>query len=295
MSQSPRANLIGGLWMIAAMFSFAIEDSLIKASVTSLPLSQVIVMFGIAGLLVFAALARLQGQKILTAEPLHQSLALRAVFEVIGRLFFFLAIALAPLSSATVILQATPIVVVAGAALFLNETVGWRRWSAIAVGLLGVLIILQPGSASFTVYSWFAVIGMLGLAGRDLASRVAPATIGTHVLGVYGFLSVIAAGVLYSVWTGDAYLLPNGTVALKIAAAAGFGVIAYASLMKAMRTGEISAVAPLRYSRLLIGVAIGILVFGETLSLQMILGSALIVLSGLFLLWRGRCQTINAQ
>jgi drug/metabolite transporter (DMT)-like permease len=98
------------------------------------------------------------------------------------------------LSGTTVILQATPLVVVGAAALFMNEPAGWRRWSAICVGLIGVLIVLQPCSDDFSALSILAVIGMLGFAGRDLASRAAPVSVTPSVLGVYGFLTLILAG-----------------------------------------------------------------------------------------------------
>ena len=96
-----------------------------------------------------------------------------------------LAIALTPLSSATAILQATPIIVVLGAMAFFGETVGWRRWCAIVIGLIGVAIILRHGADDFSPLSILAVLGTLGFAGRDLASRAAPATLTTS-LGVIG-------------------------------------------------------------------------------------------------------------
>lgn len=282
------ANLIGSLWMVAAMLGFALEDSLFKASTETLPIGQSIVLLGAIGALIFSILARRNEQTLFVADVYSRPMIWRAGFEITGRLFFFLAIALAPLSSATVILQATPIVVVAGAALFLGDTVGWRRWAAIALGLTGVLIVLNPDSQSFTWHSGFAVLGMLGFAGRDLASRAAPASLTTSVLGFYGFLAIVVAGVIYRYWSGEPFQTVTFENGSQIVLAAIFGVLGYSSLMKAMRTGEISAVAPFRYSRLLIGLAIGVLWFGEDLTTRMLIGSAIIILAGLFLLWRGK-------
>ena len=199
-----------------------------------------------------------------------------------------LAFTLTPLSSATVILQATPLVVVACAAVLFSETVGWRRWSAILVGLIGVVIIVQPTGNSFSLLSLLAVLGMLGFAGRDLASRVAPASLGTEVLGFYGFVSLIVAGLAYWFWEQAPFAPVALETGLYLAGAVGLGTIAYAALMKAMRTGEVSAVTPFRYSRLLFGVALGVFFFGEELDQTMWIGSALIVASGLYILWRGR-------
>ncbi|WP_209598713.1 DMT family transporter [Ruegeria sp. HKCCSP351] len=283
-----RSNMVGSLWMVAAMAGFALEDALLKAASSALPIWQVLVLFGTGGSVIFAALASARGKRLIHPDVLSRPMKVRVLFEVFGRLFYVLAIALTPLSSATVILQATPLVVVAGAALFFGETVGWRRWSAIFVGMIGVVIILQPTGDSFSLLSILAVLGMLGFAGRDLASRAAPATLGTEVLGFYGFLSIIVAGLAYRTWEGAPMTPVSMHTSLHLTGAVLMGVMAYASLMNAMRTGEVSAVTPFRYTRLLFGIGLGIALFGESLDRTMWVGSALIVASGLYILWRGR-------
>lgn len=288
------ANRMGSLWMIAAMAGFAVEDALLKATATTLPISQIMLLFGAGGALVFAAVAVWQGHPLVPRALLSRPMRWRVFFEVFGRLFYVLALALTPLSSATVILQATPIVVVAVAALVFGEKVGWRRWSAILIGLVGVMLILRPGSDSFSALSLLAVLGMLGFAGRDLASRAAPASLGTAVLGLYGFLAVVVAGGLYGFYEQEQFVCPEGVVGPALVVAIGAGVMAYAALMKAMRTGEVSAVTPFRYTRLLFGLTLGVWVFGERLDGVMMLGCGLIVLSGLFILWRKKQSTAAA-
>tara|TARA_B100001540_G_scaffold298633_1_gene302329 strand:- start:4181 stop:5077 length:897 start_codon:yes stop_codon:yes gene_type:complete len=282
-----RANLTGSAWMVAAMAAFSIEDVFIKAASASLPVSQLLVIFGAGGALVFACSALLRGERLVSREVASAPMLIRVLFEVLGRLFYVLAIALAPLSVATVILQATPIVVVAGAALVFGEQVGWRRWSAILLGLAGVIIIIRPGTESFSLLSVLALLGMLGFAGRDLASRAAPASLGTSILGLYGFLSIAAAGALYSAWEGATFVYPDGTTWLLLLGAVVVGAAAYAGLMKAMRTGEVSAVTPFRYTRLLFGITCGVVLFDEQLGLPVVAGCGLIVVSGLFILYDG--------
>ncbi|WP_419740498.1 DMT family transporter [Ruegeria sp.] len=284
----PRSNLIGSAWMIAGMALFALEDALLKGASAHLPIWQILILFGAGGALIFAAVALLRGASLLHRDVLSRPMKVRVLFEILGRMFYVLAITLTPLSAATVILQATPLVVVAGAALFFGETVGWRRWSAILVGLIGVVVIIQPTGDSFSALSILAVLGMLGFAGRDLASRAAPATLGTEVLGFYGFLCIIVAGLAYQFWEGVPMAPLDLNTSLHVGGAILMGTAAYASLMKAMRTGEVSAVTPFRYSRLLFGVGLGVVMFGETLDQTMWIGSALIVASGLYILWRGR-------
>ncbi|MDO6726876.1 DMT family transporter [Cognatishimia sp. 1_MG-2023] len=283
-----RANLIGSLWMTLAMAIFAIEDVFIKAASSSVPTGQILIIFGLGGVAIFATIASAQKESLFPKAVLSKAMRIRMVFEITGRLFFVLAITLTPLSSVTVILQATPICVVAAATILFSEKVGWRRWSAIILGLIGVLIILQPGTDSFAPLSILAVIGMLGFAARDLASRAAPASLSTAVLGFYGFIALIIAGSAYALWQGVPFVWPQGLAILYLVGAILAGVAAYSCLMKAMRTGEVSAVTPFRYTRLIFGVGCGVVLFGETLSSTMLLGSGLIVLSGLFILWRSK-------
>ncbi|NKX48662.1 DMT family transporter [Rhodobacteraceae bacterium R_SAG8] len=272
--------------MIASMAIFAIEDAFVKAASNALPVGQILIIFGLGGAVMFASMARLNNEPLFIKDVVSRPMRIRVVFEIIGRLFYVLAIAVTPLSSATVILQATPLVVVAGAAMVFGERVGWRRWSAIFIGLVGVIVIIQPGTDSFSMLSVLAIVGMIGFAGRDLASRAAPATLSTSILGLYGFLSIVVAGSIFSIWQGASFVLPDVYTSFNLAGAILSGVAAYSCLMKAMRTGEVSAVTPFRYTRLLFGITLGVVLFGESLSSTMLLGSGLIVSSGLFIIWR---------
>ena len=270
--------------MMAAMAAFAVEDVLMKAAAKTLPVAQLLMLFGAGGAVVFALIAHHNKDRLFTQDVVSRPMLWRVCFEIQGRLFYVLAIALTSLSSATVILQATPIVVVLGAAIVFRETVCWQRWVAILVGLVGVVIIIQPGAESFSTLSGLAILGMIGFAGRDLASRAAPRSLSTSILGLYGFLSVIVAGVLYSFWEGGTFVIPNLLTSLYLLGAVLMGVLAYVGLMNAMRTGEVSAVTPFRYTRLVFGIVFCVLLFGEKFTIEMLLGSLLIVVSGLFIL-----------
>ncbi len=288
-----RANRMGCFWMVFSMAAFAIEDVFVKAAFEKLPVGQILIFFGSGGALVFACLAMLKRERLLSVDVISRPMLVRAGFEVLGRLFYVLAITLSPLSVATVILQATPIVVVAGAAMLFGEKVGWRRWAAIVVGLAGVIAIIRPGTESFSTLSILAVVGMLGFAGRDLASRAAPASLGQSVLGLYGFLAVVAAGATFSLWESAAFVRPDLKTSLYLLGAILSGVAAYSALMKAMRTGEVSAVTPFRFTRLLFGVFFGVFLFGEQLSFTMFMGCGLIVVSGVFILLGGQGKLKN--
>ena len=281
-------NLRGIGWMIASMAAFAIEDAFLKTVTKQLPVGQVLMMFGAAGLCVFALMARRAGASIFQAQVLTKNMMFRAVFEFFGRLFYVLAIALTPMSSATAILQSAPLFVVLGARIFLREKVDAKTWIAIFLGLFGVLIILRPSAADFSLLSLLALIGTLGFVGRDLFSRTAPSSLTKEVLGFYGFTTMMIAGACYAVWDGKPFVSLQAQQFLMLAAALLAGVFAYTALMTAMRTGSIAAVTPYRYSRLLFGISIGVIVFGEQLDAPMLLGCAIVIGAGLFIGWQNQ-------
>ena len=277
----------GSLLMVLAMAGFALEDMFLKSASQMLPVGQILVFFGLGGTILFMAMARARGQRLWHPAICTRPLVLRSISEVIGRFGYTMAIVLTPLSSASAILQATPLVVAVGAVVFFGERVGWRRWVAIAVGFCGVLLILRPGMSGFEPASIFAVIGTLGFAGRDLATRAAPPSMSNFQLGIYGFSMLILAGVVTLGWTGGA-VWPSPRVWGQLAAATVVGVIGYNALTGAMRSGEISVIAPFRYTRLVFAMVLGVLVFGEQPDVMTLVGSAVIVGSGLFTVLRER-------
>ena len=274
--------------MITSMAFFAVEDSLIKFVTSTIPIGQILIMFGLGGALIFLLMAHFKNEKITLRDMLLLPMYVRALFEIIGRLFYVLAISLIPLSTATVIIQATPIVVVAGAAIIFGEKVGWRRWTAILLGLFGVIVIIQPTAESFSFLSILALIGMIGFAGRDLASRAAPENLSVFILGLHGFIALAFSGLIYTIWDDANFVMIDiDTIGFMVGAVV-FGVAAYSCLMKAMRTGEVSAVTPFRYTRLIFGVSLGVFFFNESLNYSTVLGTILIVISGLFILSRNK-------
>jgi drug/metabolite transporter (DMT)-like permease len=279
-------NLRGAILMTAAMLGFAIEDMFIKLLAATVPLGMVLILLGAGGALVFAALALLRGDALFSRDLLARSVLIRNSGELIGTIGFITAIALTPLSSASAILQATPLVVTLGAALFLGEQVGWRRWSAILAGFAGVLLIIRPGLAAFEPLSLFAVLGVIGLALRDLATRTVPRSISSMQLSTYAFATLVPAGFGMLAFTGQSLRMLTPLEGLLMAAALGFGVLAYYAIVAAMRMGDVAVITPFRYSRLVFALIFGVLFFGERPDIATLAGSALIVASGIYTFWR---------
>jgi drug/metabolite transporter (DMT)-like permease len=279
-------NQRGAAFMAASMAGFAVEDVFVKAAARALPLGQVLLTIGLIGVLTFALMAWRKGEAVLPAAFLSRAMLVRSGFEVTGRLFYGLAITLTALSTTSAILQATPLVVVAGAALVFGEKVGWQRWLAVGIGFVGVLVILRPG-ADFSALSLLAVVGLLGFAGRDLATRAAPKGLSNRQLGALGFAMLAAAGAILLAITGGA-AVPDAHGLALLAGGAVFGMAGYHALTAAMRTGEVSAVTPFRYTRLIFALALSMLLFHERPDLATWIGAALVVGSGIFALTRNR-------
>ena len=280
-------NIRGAMLMVAAMAAFAVEDTFVKSAARQIPVGQVLMLFGLGGMAVFAALIRNSGGRIGHRAVCSRPMLAKLALEVVGRLGYTLGIALTPLALASTILQATPLVVVAGAALIFGERVGWRRWAAIVVGFAGVLIVLRPGFEGFQAASLWTIVGLLGFAGRDLATRACPPVLTNFQLGFYGMMMLVPTGALIVAVTGGMQVPPLRVLA-EIAGAVAFGTLAYWALTAAMRMGEVSVITPFRYTRLIFALIVAYLVFGERPDAPMFAGAALIVASGVYTLLPGR-------
>jgi len=281
-------NLRGAGIMVLAMLGFAIEDGLIKLLAGALPVGQIIGLLGLGGAIVFAVLCRVRGETLWDAGFLAPIVMLRNLAELVGTLGFVTAIALIPLSTASAILQAAPLLVTLGAALFLQEQVGWRRWAAILVGFCGVLMIIRPGTSDFDWLSLFAVQGVVGLAIRDLATRRVAITVSSMQLSFMAFLMLIPASAILLVAGGIAPVAPTLAQTGLIGASVLIGALAYFGITYAMRIGEISFVTPFRYSRMVFALIIGLAFFDENPGALTLWGATIIIASGLYTLWRER-------
>ena len=281
-------NLRGAALMTLAMLGFAGEDMFIKLMAGALPTWQIIAALGCGGALVFGALTVLMGQRLLTRAFLSRAILLRNLGELIGTVGFVTALALTPISSASAVLQATPLAVTLGAALFLGEPVGWRRWSAILAGFVGVLLVIRPGLEGFDINSLFAVQAVVGLALRDLCTRRVDRGVSSYQLSFLAFVTLIPAAAVLSLVSPRAPVLPDGYLWSMTAGAVLLGALSYYAIVGAMRIGEVSFVTPFRYSRMLFALVVGFFVFRERPDALTLLGAAVIVGSGIYTVLRER-------
>lgn len=280
-------NLKGMGWMTLAMLGFALADTFIKLTLDALPVGQVIAFFGFGGAVIFGLWAKAMGDQLFNTRLFTPAFWIRLVAEVVGTLCFVIALSRIDLSLLSAIIQANPLLVTLGAALFLGASVGWRRWLAIGIGLIGVLIIVRPGMAGFDINSLWAVGATFGLVGRDLATRAIPKEASNLLLAAWGFVAAGVAGLVILAFSGGA-AMPEGSMWVFLAGALAFALVAYYAVTAAMRVGEIPVVTPFRYTRLVFALILAFLVFGERPDLWTLVGAAIVIATGLFTLWRER-------
>jgi drug/metabolite transporter (DMT)-like permease len=279
-------NLKASLLMVAAMAFFAGQDVFIKLLSASLSPGQIVLLIGAGGVPPLALIAVARREALVSAALVDRAVLARNGFEFLTAICLVKALALVPLSLVTAIMQSVPLLVTAGAALWFGEPVGWRRWTAIAVGMTGVLVILRPGMEGFDPSVLWALAGAGAMAARDLATRAVPRAVTSLQLSTWAFAVLVPAGLLLMAVETQPHDWPGAGGWVQAAAMVALGLVAYGALVIATRTGEIAAVAPFRYSRILVALVLGALFFGERPDAVSLAGIALVVGSGLYTLLR---------
>ncbi|MBM2576434.1 DMT family transporter [Jannaschia sp. Os4] len=281
-----RTTLRGCALMVGAMACFALEDALIKTLQGAIPAAQILWVLGGGGALVLAAWLRATGRPLWLPGLAHRRVVLRTVADGIGGAMFVPALLLAPLATVSAVIQATPLVVAMGAALFLGMRVGPRRWAAILVGFAGVLLILRPGGDSFDPYVLLAVGGMLMLSVRDLATKGLPPDLSGAHLSMLAFAAFVPAGVALHLALGVAPVRPSGGEAATLAACLAIGLLGYVTIVAATREGDIAVISSFRYSRMLFALVLAALMFGERPDRWTLAGVGIVIAAGLYTLIR---------
>lgn len=278
-------NSRGALMMTIAMGAFTTNDALIKTLTHDLNLAQIIFLRGLltsALLLLMAWSYGMIGQLRIMLSPI---ILLRSACEIGATITYIIALRHIDLSVAATILLSLPLAVTLGASVFFGEPVGWRRWAAIAVGFVGVIIILKPNPESFIPASLFAVVTVLFTASRDLVTRRIDRSIPTVLISLFSAFTNALFGVLLILPMGG-WTPVSGTAWLTLAVAALFLLTGYQAVVIAMRSGEISFVAPFRYTSLMFSLSLGYYLFNEHPDGYMSVGASLIVASGLYAFYR---------
>lgn len=273
--------------MILSMALLAGADAFFKLATNAAPIGQVMVLVSLGGTALFLVLARVMGVAIWTRMALHRMVMLRNLFEIVGAVGMVIGLKHISLPVFAAIIQTGPLVVTLGAAIFLKEHVGWRRWTAVAVGILGMLMVIRPFGASFTGWELFAVLGITALSARDLVTRLSPPEIPALAISTWGFAATLLPGAVLWALTSEPSNY-TGPALWPILGAVVVTTSGYLAITSAMRMAPASIVAPFRYSRLVFTTGLGMIVFGDRPDGWTLAGSALILVAGLYTFLRER-------
>jgi len=280
-------NTLGALLMIASMASFTVNDTLVKLTDGAVPLFQLIFLRGLLTTALILATAGRLG-------PIHLNIgmrdwgiiALRIIAEIGGTFFFLSALFNMPLGNVTAILQVIPLSVTLASALVLREAVGWRRTLAILIGFCGVLLIVKPGAAGFNIWSVYALIAVVCVTVRDLATRQLSRGVPSMTVTLVTAASITTAAGLASI--GTPWVPVSVDLGLLIAGASVFILGGYFFSIQVMRVGDVSFVAPFRYTGLIWALVLGWFVFGDWPGWMTLTGAFIVVATGIFTLYRER-------
>ena len=280
-------NFRAATFMLLAMAGYVFNDAFMKLLARDMSMGQAIFLRGLVASLMIGFLAHRAGALRTPGKAFRPMPMLRTAGEVLGTVLYLTALVHIPLANALSIMQATPLAVTLGATLFLGEKVGWRRWMAILLGFCGVLMVVQPGTEGYSSYALLACSAVVCAATRDLATRATHRDVPTLFLSAIMAPAVGLAGL--AMWIYDGSVAPiTITHVLLVVGASAFILIAYQGIALAMRQGEIGFVAPFRYTAILWSILLGILLFSEFPDQLTLVGSAIVVATGIYSLYRER-------
>ncbi|WP_246449381.1 DMT family transporter [Paracoccus amoyensis] len=278
-------NLRGAGLMTLSMVSFGCNDTVMKFVTQEMPLYQAIFLRGAVVLVMLLILAQRRGGIVLRiAEQDRLPMVLRVIGEVTSTALFLNALHNMAIGDLSAIMQSLPLVVMVAAAVVFGEKLGWRRSIAALVGLAGVLIILRPGGDSFGIWALVAIGSMLMIAMRDLATRSFSRQVTTTTISLYAACAVLVTGAVGMFFQG--WITPRFDQLVLLLLSGAFLTVGYLSAVSAMRVGEISYVAPFRYTSLLVAIIAGLVVFGEWPDFWTWVGAGLVVSAGIYTILR---------
>lgn len=278
-------NLTGAVLMMASMAAFTLNDTLMKMMAGDIPLFQLLFLRGTLTSVAVGVLVWRMGALTLRLPARDlKFVALRTGAEIGATYFFLTALFHLPLANVTAILQALPLTITLAAALVFKEPIGWRRMLAILIGFVGVLLIVRPGLEGFNSYSLYGLAAVCFVTLRDLSTRKLSSQTPSMLVTLATSLAVM---VVFGLASRSQPWVPMDTGASVLIVGAAFFVIGgYLFSVMVMRVGEISFVAPFRYTSLIWALGLGWLAFGEWPDVITLIGAAIVVASGLFMLYR---------
>lgn len=281
-----RSNLFGIAAVIGAGIAMMSSDACLRVAIPEAGFGASIAGRGALACLLLALAALSQGVRWSHPGMKSPAMQVRITGEIGAALLFNAALQQMPIANASAVLQFIPLVTTVAAAWMFAERVGWQRWLAAVAGFVGVLLILKPGTEGFTWWSMLAVAAVLCMSVRDLATSRIDSTVPTLPIGAVtaGFAGLSGLALMaFGSWSA-----PSAMALAMICAASASMAAGFICLVLAMRSAEMSALAPFRYCTILWAIVLGFVGWGEVPDAVAVLGIAIVIAAGLATFMRER-------
>ena len=277
-------NLRGIAAMVVATAVFTCGDASMKLVSGSLPTGECVFVRGLCSALLVGAAAVWTGAILALPRAFVPAMGWRCAGDVGSSLFFQGALARMPFADLMGILQMTPLSLTAASALFLGEQVGWRRWTAVAIGLGGALLVIKPGASTFNAWAVFGMLAVLSGTARDIATRRLDA--GLSPLLILALSQLAVAGAAFACASFERWATPSAHQLLHLICASVFSLIGHLCVIYSLRSGEISAVAPFRYVGMVWAILLGFAVWHQLPDALSFAGIVVLASAGLYTFYR---------
>jgi len=270
--------------MLFGIFLFALNDTIGKWLVATYSVGQVLLIRSLAALVILAPFVWRAGITRLLRIEQPKLQAMRVAFSTGEVYCFYMAVTYLPLADVMTFWMAAPIYVAALSPFLLGERVGWRRWLAIFIGFVGVIIALQPSAATLTMPAVISIIGSFAFTFMMLTGRSLRATPDVTLV----FWQIVGALLLGLVVAPLTWVAPSGFDYALLALLGVVAMFAHICINRALKLADAATVAPFQYTLLFWAVIFGYLVFGDVPRTAMLAGAAIIIGAGLFIFFRSR-------
>jgi drug/metabolite transporter (DMT)-like permease len=278
------ANRRGIIAMIGGCACFSANDAATKVAVAWLPPSEIVGIRAVFTLLFAAAIIALRRELAFLPRMWDLKIILRATAEAVTGFILITAFAFMALANVTAILLIQPFLMSMAAVVLFKQSVGWRRWLSIVAGFIGMLLVVKPATGDFNATSLLVLGATFLVVVRDMLTSRIPGDVPTTIISFATAAVGLGVGAIGAV--AEPWVVPTPLALMWVAIAAVFLMAAFILIVIAFRTSDVSLVVPFRYSIVVFAVIFGIALFGEIPDRWSLLGIALIVVAGIYMLHR---------
>jgi len=280
-------ELLGIFYMLLCQFSFATNDAFVKVIYQNYDeifvLNQIIFIRGIFTLLFILLFLHIKKELNFKLIFTSNELRVRGLLESLAALFFFIGIALLPFADVYILLSMAPILLTAFGAIFLNEKVRWRRWSAVLLGFIGVVVVINPGQLESSYYFVFPIIAAIMLSIRDMYTKNLKKDYPSLQIA---FMTCFVVTVLFGLLSIYKFYVFSLKDIFILFIAAFFLALGYIFSVATIKIALVSVTSTFRYSVILWGILYGYFLFEEVPSTNSYIGALIIIISGLIIISR---------